>query len=218
MASISSTVSSLAMRKFYLVLLVLLGCSYSSVGQVSKVSAGDTQTLGSIDGHSGIDLLKALRALEAKLRANEAELERLKKKDSHKIGFAASLGNKGNYGPFSMDTKLVYSNVFSNTGNAYNPSTGMFTAPIKGLYYFSFSGINSPSTSMFLLLYKNEKFILSCYTDPSDDRFYTASNSVSLNLEVGDQVYINLGRNTSVFNNDNDHTTFVGHLLFVNLE
>ncbi|XP_017578573.1 complement C1q-like protein 4 [Pygocentrus nattereri] len=215
MTSISSTVGSLAMREFYLVLLVLLGCSYSSVGQVPDETG---TSLGSIDGQIGIDLLKALQALEAKLQANEEELERLKKKESYKIAFAASLGSDGTYGPYSMDTNLVYSNVFSNTGNAYNSSTGIFTAPIKGLYHFSFSGINSPPTSMFLLLYKNEKLIISCYTNPSDDRFYTASNSVSLNLEVGDQVYMRLGSDTSVFNNVNSHTTFLGHLLYANLE
>lgn len=92
--------------------------------------------------------------------------------------------------------------------------TGIFIAPVNGVYFFTFSGHNRSSKPMGLRLFKNGQQMITVYNHPLGDRFDTGSNSISLNLEKGDQVYMRLRENTWVFDNVNDHTSFSGHLLF----
>ncbi|XP_050992819.1 adiponectin-like [Labeo rohita] len=136
----------------------------------------------------------------------------------YKVAFAASLGPGGNVGPFTTDITLVYKEVFVNEGRAYNSATGIFTAPVNGVYYFAFSGHNYSSKPMGLSLYKNGKLMITVYNHPQGARYETASNSISLTLEKGDQVYMRLYANTWVVDSENDHTTFTGHLLFFSLK
>ncbi|XP_056323561.1 complement C1q-like protein 4 [Danio aesculapii] len=144
---------------------------------------------------------------------DEFQDEQFRRKD-YKVAFSATLGSIGNYGPFNTEVTLVYQDVFVNEGRAYNSATGIFTAPVKGVYFFMFSGHNRSSKAMGLRLMKNGQQMITVYNHPSGDRYETASNSISLTLEQGDHVYMRLRQNTWVFDNENDHTSFNGHLLF----
>uniref|UniRef100_A0A3Q3BP14 C1q domain-containing protein n=1 Tax=Kryptolebias marmoratus TaxID=37003 RepID=A0A3Q3BP14_KRYMA len=130
-----------------------------------------------------------------------------------RVAFGASLGDTNSIGPFNVEITLVYKKVYVNTGS-YNPTTGIFTAPVKGVYYFSFSGHNVSTKPMGLRLMKNGEQMVTVYNHPSGDRYETASNGMTLQLEPGDQIYMRLRQNTWIFNNPNDHSTFVGFLLF----
>uniref|UniRef100_A0A671Y7J7 C1q domain-containing protein n=1 Tax=Sparus aurata TaxID=8175 RepID=A0A671Y7J7_SPAAU len=131
----------------------------------------------------------------------------------NRVAFGASIGNVGNIGPFNTDITLVYKNVFSNTGS-YNPGTGIFTAPVRGVYYFSFSGFNVSTRSMDLVLMKNGEHMIYATNHPAGNRHEPATNGMTLQLVVGDQVYVRLRQDTWIFDNGNNHSTFIGYLLF----
>uniref|UniRef100_A0A673KHG4 Complement C1q tumor necrosis factor-related protein 6-like n=1 Tax=Sinocyclocheilus rhinocerous TaxID=307959 RepID=A0A673KHG4_9TELE len=138
------------------------------------------------------------------------------KKRQYKVAFGATLGSTGNFGPFNSPVTLVYNNVYVNEGRAYNPNTGVciFTAPVKGAYFFSFSGHNRSSKVLNLGLFKNGEQMVIVFNHPLGDRYESTANSVSLTLEKGDHVYVRLRETSWVFDNYSHHNSFVGHLLF----
>ncbi|KAF4115030.1 uncharacterized protein LOC131538151 isoform X1 [Onychostoma macrolepis] len=148
----------------------------------------------------------------------ESQVEELRKENrDREIAFSAALmeSGGGHIGPFTTDITLTYRNVFTNIGNAYNPITGIFTAPLKGAYMFTFSvfGYGNPSTASAVSIMKNGEKVVMAYAHQAQ---YTVSSSkgVVLILEVGDVVYVRLWSGTTIYDNHNNHSTFSGYLLF----
>ncbi len=93
--------------------------------------------------------------------------------------------------------------------------TGIFTAPMKGVYVFRvFSkAYGSQSKGVSVGLFKNGQCEISTYAQ-QDSGFISSSNGVSLLLEKGDEVRVNLFPDFGLFDNEFHHSTFSGHLLF----
>ncbi|KAE8293656.1 hypothetical protein D5F01_LYC08768 [Larimichthys crocea] len=133
-----------------------------------------------------------LSSLQQRVTVSEnhvAELER--QQEVRKLAFSVSLLESGEGNTEKEDVQLIYRKIFTNVGNHYNPNTGYFTAPVKGIYYFRFTGhIAHSDASMRMGLFKNSDLIVTSgdrattSTDPEDN----ASNGVVVQLEVGDVV------------------------------
>ena len=67
---------------------------------------------------------------------------------------------------------------------------------------------------MGLALMKNGVQIVIVYNHAAGNRAETATNGMTLQLEVGNQVYMRLLTNTWIFDNVHCHSTFTGFLLF----
>uniref|UniRef100_A0A9J7YBB3 C1q domain-containing protein n=1 Tax=Cyprinus carpio carpio TaxID=630221 RepID=A0A9J7YBB3_CYPCA len=171
-----------------------------------------------------------IRALETQLREElnkktdemsnltESQVEELRKENrDREIAFSAALmeSGGGDIGPFTTEITLTYRNVFTNIGNAYNPITGIFTAPLKGAYMFNFSiyGHSSPSTPSTVYIVKNGEKVVIAHGH-QDQYFVNSSKGVVLILEVGDVVYVRLWSGTRIYDDKNNHMTFSGYLLF----
>ncbi|XP_042565423.1 uncharacterized protein LOC116223103 [Clupea harengus] len=168
--------------------------------------------------NEGMKLLIMFPTLTVNLNLTGSQVEELRReREKSRVSFSASLVTSGSetFGPFNKPTTLVYRHVFTNTGNAYNPNTGVFMAPVRGVYYFAvfLYGGGHASTQSGVTLHKNEEHVVIAYShQPS--HIYSSSNGASLLLEVGDVVYVKLWPNAWVHDSHNHHTTFSGHLLF----
>nr|XP_046181056.1 collagen alpha-2(VIII) chain-like isoform X2 [Oncorhynchus gorbuscha] len=164
------------------------------------------------------ELQRMNAALEARLNASEGMVEKLRREnaDRPKVAFSAGLTNDGHVGPFNSITTLVYRRVITNIGKAYNPNTGVFTAPVRGLYYIRFTamGLKGPP-SIDAHIYHNDKSVMFNHQNNDNGRNRFLSNALTLELEAGDVVYMRLPVNQELYDEkSSNYSTFSGFLLF----
>ncbi|XP_070581035.1 complement C1q-like protein 4 [Ptychodera flava] len=128
---------------------------------------------------------------------------------------AFSAARKSNLGPVSGHTAVIYDKVYANVGNAYNASNGTFTCSVSGVYFFMFSALShSSSYDLRMCLMKNETQ-LSCILVANRQRNYgSASNSVIIDLQPGDEVWVRLNNGHSLYSGVHEYATFTGYLLY----
>ncbi|TNM87652.1 hypothetical protein fugu_005873 [Takifugu bimaculatus] len=163
------------------------------------------------------DILEALqterKVMSERLKEFETEMKRIK--ETPQIAFAASLGGNGLMKTTSGNKDLIYADVLTNVGGAYNSQTGVFTAPIRGVYYIRFTANGPNNFPKSAVLYKNNDEIqLIAHEQMSGEGSDTASNGAALMLEKGDRLKMVLWHNTQIWDNSNHHSTFSGFLLF----
>ncbi|XP_063054060.1 complement C1q-like protein 2 [Engraulis encrasicolus] len=162
------------------------------------------------------DMETRLTASEDRAEGLENTVEELRRTQAERVSFSASLlvSAHGHTGPINPPPILVYKHVITNIGNRYNPNTGIFTAPVKGVYNFlAFVHGGGAGHGTGVVLHKNGDPIVSAYAHQRS-LSVNSSNGVSLLLEVGDVVYVKLFRSAWAFDSSDHHTTFSGYLLF----
>ncbi|XP_053195841.1 heavy metal-binding protein HIP-like isoform X1 [Scomber japonicus] len=151
-----------------------------------------------------------------RMNASENEVKELKRQiaDQPKVAFSLGLTDNGRIGPFNTDITLKFSKVVTNFGQGYSPTTGLFTAPVRGAYYFSLTLLDNRSgVNTRVFLYHNDKKVLTSYIHNVDGA-ESVSNSLVLRLEKGDVVYMVLPADHTAFDDSHAYTTFNGFLLF----
>ncbi|XP_065133240.1 cerebellin-1-like isoform X3 [Paramisgurnus dabryanus] len=157
-----------------------------------------------------------IKDIEERLRVTEETLKVLKQEnEGKKVAFSAGLLASGlqQTGPFADQKTLVYQKVFTNTGNAYDSNNGIFTAPVKGVYFFRFYAHSHTGNQMAVSLYKNDQPQCSVFSLKAESNA-NGSNGVVLTLESGDKVYTQLWENSWVYDDKESYTSFSGFLLF----
>ncbi|KAF7200854.1 complement C1q-like protein 4 [Nothobranchius furzeri] len=111
---------------------------------------------------------------------------------------------------------LKFDDVVTNVGNYYEPSTGKFTCPLSGIYYFTYHVLmrGGDGTSMWADLKKNGQVRASAIAQDADQNYDYASNSVILHLDVGDEVLVQLDGGKVHGGNTNKYSTFSGFLIY----
>lgn len=93
---------------------------------------------------------------------------------------------------FQKDNIWIYDKVFTNVGNAYNPSTGKFTVPTNGIYQFHWYTLSDPKKLAHAGLFVNGRMKArqASNNSGSSSQWITAGSSIALPLKKGDEVYI----------------------------
>ncbi|XP_069544187.1 complement C1q tumor necrosis factor-related protein 3-like [Brachyistius frenatus] len=190
--------------------IVLLVCILVRVRAQMIWTGGDGDALARPEKTPEEELRILVQQLAARVQRLEAESEN---RNVYQAAFSASLvtdGQKIHQGPLDNSTTLVFKKVTTNIGNAYDLDTGVFTAPVKGLYYIRFTGFVGESGTLNAALFKNDQNMFAIY----DTRGVhgSSSNGMPLVLETGDRIYITLWAGTSVFDQSR-LTTFSGFLI-----
>ncbi|XP_033472586.2 uncharacterized protein LOC117272683 isoform X1 [Epinephelus lanceolatus] len=155
-----------------------------------------------------------LKDSESRLRNSENQLLEVRNKERTKVIFSAATGEGGqDIGPFNTDKTLIYRRVITNIGYAYSPHTGIFVAPVAGVYYFTIFYHAGGHEQAKLRLYKNSQLMIMTHDHQTEaDRADNGGNAAFLQLQPGDQVYVVLAANSHVWGT-NYHTTFSGFLV-----
>ncbi|ROL54456.1 Complement C1q-like protein 4 [Anabarilius grahami] len=161
--------------------------------------------------------MKENARMNERMKIGETQLNAFKREHAEqpKVAFSADLGIRGNLGPQRTEITLTFNNVFTNIGNNYNPTTGLFTAPVKGVYYFRFTACGVQiNQSLGASLYKNGQKIVSVGQWHNHDQHRFASNGAVLQLEVDDVVCMKLLPGYTIYDSPDNLSTFSGFLIY----
>lgn len=142
------------------------------------------------------------------------ELKDVTTTTNSKVAFTVALGIS--VGPFQQDTPLKYPVVISNIGGGYNPATGIFTAMVRGAYYFRFTMYNNNSgqPNSVVSLMKNSQLVVTTWDTVGNDYHDSASNAAVVQLGAGDSVFVKLYAKRVLYDDSNHYNTFTGFLLY----
>lgn len=94
---------------------------------------------------------------------------------------------------FEKGSTWIYGQVVTNVGNAYNPSTGKFTAPTNGVYQFNWYTLSDRSVTSNAGLFVNGK-LKACHASSNSagrlHQWVTSGSGMALPLNKGDEVCI----------------------------
>ncbi|XP_075884110.1 complement C1q tumor necrosis factor-related protein 3-like [Nelusetta ayraudi] len=131
-----------------------------------------------------------------------------------KVCFTAVAAMGHEHGPFDENITLEFSKVITNVGNAYDPTSGIFRAPVTGSYFFSFFYQAKKTQMSGLSLVKNQSVIIKTFdhTKPGSQYCDNGGNTAILKLSAGDRVSVQLPAQCCIHAYE-DVTTFSGFLI-----
>ncbi|XP_053385758.1 complement C1q-like protein 3 [Mercenaria mercenaria] len=129
------------------------------------------------------------------------------------VAFSAGLTH---HVDLAENASVAFDRVWTNTGDGYDSNTGIFTCPHTGVYVFIYHGLTERNGQMWLEFFKNNAYEMSGFAH-NNAYFAYASNSVTLPLIDGDQVYIRGHGSSQLFGEPHEiYATFSGFMLIPN--
>lgn len=155
--------------------------------------------------------------------------------DEKLIG-AADIKSKPTYfsvqrtSPFTtVNTSIPFDTASVNVGGAMDLTTGVFTAPVPGIYSFSFKGLAEFQTTQSIVpflavgLYVNKERVALALNEESNTQMTNnrgqrsqLSLMTTVELKKGDRVWLDMFAKSgaiSLYDNANKHTDFSGWLM-----
>jgi len=116
-------------------------------------------------------------------------------------------------GDFSLTNVVVPFNIeILNVGDAMNTASGVFTAPVDGVYHFEFSALKlNDASNIFVHLQVNGITMVTSYATYLSNYLALPSINAYIRLKTGDQVW--LYKNQGTLRDDFRYTQFAGQLV-----
>ena len=143
--------------------------------------------------------------------------ETLEKNKQDQIYFSAYADEGGD-----VTGDLTFPKIVTNLGGAFDGSSGVFTAPVNGVYTFTFSGQQSGAgvsgnNAIDLFVKKNGATVFTIYDDentPDENQIWQNINSIfSLELNENDTVKLQIDSTDRLYASGNARLTFMGQLV-----
>ncbi|CAG2209494.1 C1QL [Mytilus edulis] len=111
----------------------------------------------------------------------------------------------------TSNTNIKFEKIWTNIGNGYNPSTGIFTAPRQGVYHITAVVLSHSALTLYLHLKHNNEYTAGSFV--TGDGYKTGTFDVVLNLQKGDTISVGCRSSYTVYSDSDKYTTFSGHLI-----
>ncbi|XP_061167428.1 complement C1q tumor necrosis factor-related protein 2-like [Saccostrea echinata] len=109
---------------------------------------------------------------------------------------------------------VIFDNVTLNEGKGYNKKTGVFTAPMEGVYTFSWTTMSKYSKYFVSEIVHDGKPIAYNHTDGRGAGGHNmSSTNANIKLKKGDKVWIRAHRDWGQFANGGNWCNFSGNKL-----
>ncbi|XP_052820735.1 complement C1q-like protein 4 [Mya arenaria] len=202
----------MAKLSFLIVPLFLASFAYCLDDEIEERFRGMQNLMKTMQ--TSIDQLKQqVKETEEKCQVGNADFRRfvLDGEAPESVGFTAfvtapdllSLGHQ-------HTIKFDYAET--NVGNAYHTHTGVFIAPLKGMYVFHASAMSAPGQDQYLTFMKDGRLVSYVYPDARGTSGYQSSSNLwVLELDVGSETWLQTSGAGQI--HGNNFTTFSGFLL-----
>ncbi|XP_052074093.1 uncharacterized protein LOC127711976 [Mytilus californianus] len=151
----------------------------SMIANISPTKSSWEHTLNTL---RYADRVKELRKQVSRLQTTDISVQ------PSAVAFYAQLTtseqNVGKHHP------IVFDHVILNVGNGYNKHTGAFSAPISGIYVFTFTLFPNRGGAMTVNIFKNSEVIAQIYTQMRNDMFSATTPVAVIDMNVGDTAFV----------------------------
>ncbi|XP_045163696.2 collagen alpha-2(VIII) chain-like [Mercenaria mercenaria] len=134
------------------------------------------------------------------------------------VSFSVQYRRNGNTESLKKETTLKFNHVYFNGGSGYDTTTGIFTVPVSGVYYFIFfiEGLQKKDDCVLadVHLYVDSWVVTVVYTGQHQNcKLMQASNAYINNLSKGQEVRLMTGTSCDEYTIVSYSTSFSGFLL-----
>jgi hypothetical protein len=116
-------------------------------------------------------------------------------------------------GNYVVNQSIVFPLVLLNEGGGYDESTGIFTAPVSGMYQFSINICNADGKYMTAAIVHENTRITAATTYSASS--ICASATIPARLTTGERVYVQSTYTNVMFANEHRYPSFTGVLINV---
>lgn len=107
---------------------------------------------------------------------------------------------------------LIFDNVITNVGNGYDKTTGIFSAPVAGVYAFYFTAMSTNSHGYVQLAIVKHGIVLDIlWLEGSGDMNDQGSTQFTIQMAAGEQLWVRHDIGNAI--RGGSFTIFTGHLI-----